>query len=152
MADEIDEDAAWEAARSSGSDTDEADQFNTFALKLKQQEEEDKMWEEINMGFDFTQDCVEDFALKSLTITEQNFGFRVPDENLDYTDEFQGSVKKAQLEIETGRVEIPEEGIFIKSLRLTNKRGSDVYFKLQHVKAASDHDKPLQVVENLQIG
>lgn len=62
------------------------------------------------------------------------------------------SFAQAQQEIETGRVEIPDDGIFIKSARLSAQRGSDVYFKLQHVKATSDHDKPLQVLDSLQAG
>ena len=59
---------------------------------------------------------------------------------------------QAQHEVETGRVEIPDEGIFIKSARLSKQRGSDVYFKLQHVRTASNHEKPLQVLDNLQAG
>ena len=160
MAEEIDEDAAWEAAHAADEDAEweagrsssDEEQFGTAALKQRQQAEEDRMWEEINQEFDFTQDRVEDFALKSLTIAEQNFGFRVPDPDLDYTEEFNGSVKQAQHEIETGRVEIPDEGIFIKSARLTKSRGSDVYFKLQHVKSTADDEKPMQVVDDLQAG
>ena len=64
----VDEDADWEAGR--GSDSDE-ELFGTAAIKKRQQEEEDRMWAEINDQFDFTQDRVEDFALKSLTIQVQ---------------------------------------------------------------------------------
>ena len=107
MGDEIDEDAAWEAAHGvdddagwqpgGGSDSEEEEElFGTAAIKLKQQQQEDAMWAEINAEFDFTQDRVEDFALKSLTIAEQNFGFRVPDPDLDFTEEFEGSVKKVR--------------------------------------------------------
>lgn len=148
--DEFDEDAAWEAARGDSSSDD--DQFESVALKRKQQEKENAMWEEINTAFDFTNEKVEDFALKSLTILEQNFGFVVPDPSLDYTEEFGGSVKNAQKEIETGRVEIPAEGIYIKSARLTSQRGSDVYFKLQRVKTIVDAAKPLKLLDNLCSG
>jgi hypothetical protein len=42
---------------------------------------------------------VEDFALKSLTISEQIFGFHVPDPQLDFTDEFHGSVKAVRMHV-----------------------------------------------------
>ena len=65
--------------------------------------------------------------------TELVQGFVLPDESLDYTTKFKGSVQDALNAISSGQVKIPKEGVYLRSARLSLERGFDVYFKLELV-------------------
>eukprot|EP00750_Incisomonas_marina_P025055 INCI5307.1.p1 GENE.INCI5307.1~~INCI5307.1.p1 ORF type:complete len:1432 (-),score=308.17 INCI5307.1:255-4550(-) len=67
--------------------------------------------------------------LKGMTIAEQKPGFQPPAGCIDMTEDFEGRITLATRQIESGRVPITLDGIFVKSKRLSKARGTDVWFK-----------------------
>ena len=54
------------------------------------------------------------FAVKKL-----DSNFKPQPHHEDWTERFSGSVRKLQVAVETGSLEIPPEGVYIRSIRLS---------------------------------
>jgi len=65
----------------------------------------------------------------AMAITRMPIGFKVP-AHLDFTAKFSGSVNSAQKAVESVAIEVPTDGIYVQSARLTRLEGREVYFHL----------------------